>query len=244
MTGRILEPSRAGQTTPELLPFATVFVVDDDASVRRSLARLFRSVNLNVEVFATATEFLASGRHQQSPACLVLDVRMPGLTGMDLQERLVALRSLVAVVFITGHGDIRTSVQAMKGGAVDFLPKPFEDTQLLEAVARAIAKSARDQQQRAELDSIQNRFDTLTPRESEVLALIVTGKLNKQVAGDLGTSEKTIKVHRARVLEKMQVRSLAELVPLAEKLGVLGGPQPGSDGVFEQRSGRLRSLLA
>jgi len=222
MTGVNLEPSGACQTAPGLLPFATVFVVDDDASVRRGLARLFKSANFLVEVFATATEFLASGRHRQSPACLVLDVRMPGLTGMDLQERLVALRSPLAVVFITGHGDIRTSVQAMKGGAVDFLPKPFDDTQLLEAVARAIAKNTRDQQQRAELDSIQKRFGTLTPREREVMALIVTGKLNKQVAGDLGTGEKTIKVHRARVLEKMQVHSLAELVPLAEKLGLLG----------------------
>lgn len=224
MNGGNLEQFGVRQTASALSPPATVFVVDDDTSVRRSLARLFKSAKYQVEGFATATEFLASGRHRQSPACLVLDVRMPGLTGMDLQERLAALGTTLAIVFISGHGDIPTSVQAMKGGAVDFLPKPFGDTQLLTAVAKAIAKNVCDEKARAELDSIQERFDTLTPREREVMALIVTGKLNKQVAGDLGTTEKTIKVHRARVLEKMQVHSLAELVPLAEKLGLLGRP--------------------
>jgi FixJ family two-component response regulator len=213
-----------GQPATKLAAVGTVFVVDDDASVRRSLTRLFRSANYQVEAFATATEFLASGRHQQSPACLVLDVRLPGLTGMDLQERLAALKSTLAIIFITGHGDISTSVQAMKGGAVDFLEKPFDDAQLLEAVNKAIAKSMRDQQQRAELESIKEHFALLTPREREVMALIVTGKLNKQVAADLGTVEKTVKVHRARILEKMHVHSLAELVPLAEKLGLLGRP--------------------
>lgn len=203
------------QTTP------TVFVVDDDASVRRSLARLLKSADYQVETFSSAAEFLASGQHGRSPACLVLDLRMPGLTGMDLQERLAALQSPLAIVFITGHGDIPTSVQAMKRGALDFLPKPFDDTQLLEAVDRAIERTRQVQKAQAELAAIQQRFATLTAREREVMACIVTGKLNKQVADDLGTVEKTIKVHRARIFEKMQVRSLAELVPLAEKLGLL-----------------------
>ena len=202
-------------------PTPTVFVVDDDASVRRSIARLLKSAGHQVEMFASAAEFLASGRPQQSPGCLVLDLRMPGLTGMELQERLQSLQSPLAIVFITGHGDIPTSVQAMKGGAVDFLPKPFDDTQLLDAVVRAIERTRQAQKTQAELAVIQTRFATLTAREQEVMALIVTGKLNKQVADDLGTVEKTIKVHRARVLEKMQVQSLAALVPLAEKLGLL-----------------------
>jgi len=202
-------------------PAPTVFVVDDDTSVRRSLSRLLKSDGYQVELFSSAGEFLDSGRHAQSPACLVLDLSMPGLTGIDLQERLRQLQSPLAIVFITGHGDISTSVRAMKSGAVDFLPKPFDDTQLLDAVARAIARTRQDQKSLTELAALQTRFATLTAREREVMAQIVTGKLNKQVADDLGTVEKTIKVHRARVFEKMQVQSLAELVPLAEKLGLL-----------------------
>jgi len=202
-------------------PAPTVFVVDDDASVRRSLARLLKSASYQVELFASAAEFLASDRHQLSPACLVLDLRMPGLTGMELQERLQHLQSPLGIVFITGHGDIPTSVRAMKGGAVDFLPKPFDDTQLLDAVARAIERTRQAQQARAELAAIQAGYALLTAREREVMAQIVTGKLNKQVADELGTVEKTIKVHRARIFEKMQVQSLAELIPLAAKLGLL-----------------------
>lgn len=202
-------------------PAPTVFVVDDDASVRRSLARLLKSAGYQVEMFTSALEFLTSERHRHSDACLVLDLHLPGLTGLDLQARLVELRSPLAIVFVTGHGDIPTSVRAMKGGAVDFLPKPFDDTQLLEAVARAIERTRLEQKALAELTGIQLRFATLTAREREVMAHIVTGKLNKQVADNLGTVEKTIKVHRARVFEKMQVESLAELVPLAAKLGLL-----------------------
>ena len=222
MSGRNLQSVKVPQATCDLTSLATVFVVDDDSSVRRGLARLLKIAGYQVEVFASGTEFLASGRYHQSPACLVLDVRLPGLNGMDLQARLAELQSTLAIVFITGHADVPMSVRAMKGGAVDFLPKPFDDTQLLESVAGAVSKNVRDQRQQTELGSIQERYATLTPREREVMALIVTGKLNKQVAADLGTGEKTIKVHRARVLEKMQVHSLAELVPLAEKLGLLG----------------------
>jgi len=203
----------------ELAP--TVFVVDDDASVRRSLARLLKSAAYQVELYASAAEFLARPRRPECAACLVLDLRMPELTGLELQERLSTLASHLAVVFITGHGDIPTSVLAMKRGAVDFLPKPFEDTQLLEAVARAVARTAQNYKAHQELRAIRERFATLTAREQEVMAQIVTGKLNKQVADELGTVEKTIKVHRARIFEKMQVKSLAELVPLAGKLGLL-----------------------
>jgi FixJ family two-component response regulator len=203
----------------ELAP--TVFVVDDDASVRRSLSRLLKSAGYQVELFGSAVEFLESGRLQQSPACLVLDLRMPGLTGMDLQARLRELNSSLSIIFITGHGDIPTSVRAMKEGAVDFLPKPFDDTQLLEAVIRAIERNRRESAARSALAEVRARYETLTAREREVMALIVTGRLNKQVADALGTVEKTVKVHRARVFEKMAVQSLAELIPLAEKLGLL-----------------------
>ncbi len=203
-------------------PTPMVFVVDDDASVRRSLARLLKSAGYEVESFPAAVAFLVSGRHQQCPACLVLDLRMPGLTGLELQERLATLQSPLAIVFITGHGDIPTSVRAMKGGAVDFLLKPFDDTQLLAAVARAVERTRVAWKTTAELTAIRHRYATLTAREQEVMAQIVTGKLNKQVAEALGTVEKTIKVHRARVFEKMQVQSLAELIPLAAKLGLLG----------------------
>lgn len=203
-------------------PTPTVYVVDDDASVRRSLGRLLRAAGYRVELYASAAEFLTADRGQPGPACLVLDVRMPGLTGMEVQARLRDLQSPLAVVFISGYGDIPTSVQAMKGGAVDFLPKPYEDSQLLDAVAQAIARTRRDQKALVERRTLQERFASLTAREREVMARIATGKLNKEVADDLGTVEKTIKVHRARIFEKMRVRTLAELVPMAEKLGLLG----------------------
>ena len=198
----------------------TVFVVDDDDSVRRSLSRLFKSAGYRVLTFAGASEFLASDCHQHCPACLVLDVRLPGLNGMELQSHLHTLNSSLPIIFITGHGDIPMSVQAMKDGAVDFLAKPFQDTQLLEAVARAVEKNVADHRARLERESIQTRLATLTPREREVCELIVAGRLNKQVAAELGTVEKTIKVHRARVMAKMQVNSLAELVRLTEHVGL------------------------
>ena len=195
---------------------STVFIVDDNASVRKALTRLIRSAGYQVRAFPSAKEFL-DGPRDDGVACLVLDIRMPGLSGIDLQRELNHAKKILPIIFITGHGDVPMSVQAMKEGAVDFFPKPVKDTALLKAIEQALARSAREQSQRAELDDIQSRMDSLTPREREVLEHIVAGQLNKQVAYDLGTVEKTIKVHRARVMDKMGVDSLAELVRLAER---------------------------
>jgi len=197
-----------------------VFLVDDDASVRRALARLLKSAGHQVQTFASAREFLGTNADTEEAACLVLDVRMPGLTGIDLQRELQTMNRNLPIVFITGHGDIPMSVKAMKGGAVDFLPKPVKDTDLLRAIAQALARAHHDRVERRELEQIQQRVKKLTPREREVMSLVVRGLLNKQIAFDLGTVEKTIKVHRARVMEKMQVESLAELVRLAERVGI------------------------
>jgi len=196
-----------------------VFLVDDDASVRRALARLIKSAGHNVQTFASAREFLGTKTGSEEADCLVLDVRMPGLTGIDLQRELQTMKRNLPIVFITGHGDIPMSVNAMKAGAVDFLPKPVKDTDLLRAIAQALARAHHDRAERRELEQIQQRVKKLTPREREVMSLVVRGLLNKQIAFDLGTVEKTIKVHRARVMEKMQVESLAELVRLSEKIG-------------------------
>jgi len=201
-------------------PLPNVFLVDDDASVRRALARLLKSAGHQVQTFASAREFLGTNADTEEAACLVLDVRMPGLTGIDLQRELQTMNRNLPIVFITGHGDIPMSVKAMKGGAVDFLPKPVKDTDLLRAIAQALARAHHDRVERRELEQIQQRVKKLTPREREVMSLVVRGLLNKQIAFDLGTVEKTIKVHRARVMEKMQVESLAELVRLAERVGI------------------------
>jgi len=198
---------------------ALVFVVDDDDSVRKALARLIRSVGLNVETFASAHEFLARGSHDGS-ACLILDVRMPGLSGLDLQKELAASGSTLSVIFITGHATIPMSVQAMRAGAVEFLEKPFEDQALIDAVHEALKKDEQARQKKAELREILERVNSLTPREREVFALVVTGKLNKQIAFELGTNEKTIKAQRAQVMKKMQADSLADLVRLAVKVGI------------------------
>lgn len=197
-----------------------VFLVDDDASVRRALARLIKSAGHNVQTFASAREFLGTKPGSQETGCLVLDVRMPGLTGIDLQRELQTMNRNLPIVFITGHGDIPMSVNAMKAGAVDFLQKPVKDKDLLKAIEKSLARSAKDQSQREEIDQIQKCVESLTPRELEVMALVVTGMLNKQIAFKLGTVEKTIKVHRARVMEKMGVGSIAELVRLAEKINI------------------------
>jgi FixJ family two-component response regulator len=197
-----------------------VFLVDDDPSVRRALARLIKSAGHQVQTFASAQEFLGTRAGGEEAACLVLDVRMPGLTGIELQLQLQTLNRNVPIVFMTGHGNIPMSVQAMKAGAVDFLPKPVKDTDLLRAIEQALARAVRDRAERNELEGVRARVERLTPRELEVMVLVVRGLLNKQIAFELGTVEKTIKVHRARVMEKMQVDSLAGLVRLAEKVGI------------------------
>ena len=202
-------------------PSGTVFIVDDDASVRRALMRLIKSAGSEVQAFASARDFLEYWRiGDERPGCLVLDVRMPGLSGLDLQQELQAANALLPIIFITGHGDIPMSVKAMKEGAVDFLPKPVKDKVLLNAIEQALERAVRERSVHDELDDIRRRLDSLTPRELEVLRLVITGMLNKQIAYRLGTVEKTIKVHRARVMEKMEVQSLAELVRLAERTGI------------------------
>jgi len=198
-----------------------VLLVDDDPSVRRALTRLIKSAGYNVQAFGSAREFLEWTRvSDASLACVILDVRMPGLSGLDLQHELHATKTLLPIIFITGHGDIPMGVKAMKDGAVDFLPKPVKDSVLLKAIDQALARAELENGQRQELENLQKRLDTLTPREREVMSLVVRGLLNKQIAFDLGTVEKTIKVHRARVMGKMKVQSLPELVRIAERLGV------------------------
>jgi FixJ family two-component response regulator len=197
-----------------------VFVVDDDPSVRKGLTRLLHSSGYAVEAFASAREFLAREPHP-GPSCLVLDVRMPGLTGLELQERLVAGGRRMAIVFVTGHVDVPKSVQAMKAGAVDLLTKPVDAQDLIAAVHRCLAKSAQDLSAETRVAEVQRRVKLLTAREMEVFALVVTGMLNKQIAGALGIGEKTVKVHRARVMEKMRAGSVAELVRLADTVGVI-----------------------
>jgi FixJ family two-component response regulator len=197
-----------------------VFVVDDDPSVRKSLARLVGTAEYKVETFASAREFLARPL-PEGPCCLVLDVRMPGLTGLALQEALATAGHQLSIVFITGYGDVPTTVKAMKGGALDVLTKPVNDRALLGAIERAMTRARQRWREHAKLTEIQDRVKTLTPRETEVFALVVTGMLNKQIASDLGVSEKMVKVHRARVMQKMRAESLAELVRLADQGGVI-----------------------
>lgn len=200
-------------------PTALVFLIDDDASVRRGVSRLLRSAGYQCETFASATDFLTREPYA-GPTCLIVDVRMPGLNGMELQEVLIHSRREEQLVFITGHGDISMCSKAMKAGAVDFLPKPFADDQLLECVARALSRSSEQRQRSAEKSEARQLLDSLTPREFEVMRMVVAGMLNKQIAGNLDIAEKTVKVHRGRVMQKLGVTSVAQLVRLGQRAGM------------------------
>jgi len=193
-----------------------VFVIDDDEAVRKSLKRLLRAADYETEVFNSAADYLARPPHAR-PSCVIVDVQMPGLNGIELQEALIKRRREEQLIFITGHGNIPMCAQAMKAGAVDFLPKPFKSRELLKCVEQALDRSAKQRHREATKNEARRLLDLLTPREFEVMQLVITGMLNKQVAGELGVGEKTIKVHRGRVMQKLGVKSVAELLRLVEK---------------------------
>ena len=196
-----------------------VFVVDDDSLIRDALRRLIRSVGLEVETFSSAQEFLQAKR-PDAPSCLVLDVRLPGLSGFDLQREMAEAEVDIPIIFITGYGDIPMSVRAMKAGAVEFLAKPFRDQDLLDAISQALERDRQRRAQLADMADMRARYEQLTPRERDVMGLVVAGLLNKQIAGELGTSEFTVKIQRGQMIRKMQAESVADLVRMADKLGL------------------------
>lgn len=200
----------------------TVFVVDDDELVRTAIQSMLKSVGLHSEVFGTPQEFLDSMR-TDGPSCLILDVRLPGISGLDLQRALTEAGVQIPIIFITGHGDIPTSVKAMKSGAVEFLTKPFRNQDLLDAVHQALDRDRFSREQRNKLDELRKRYETLSPRERQVMGLVVSGKMNKEIAYELGTSQVTVKIQRRQVMRKMKADSLAELVATAAKLGIGSG---------------------
>jgi RNA polymerase sigma factor (sigma-70 family) len=202
-------------------PASIVFVVDDDPSVRRAIQRLVESVGLPVKLFGSAADFMNSG-HPDVPSCLVLDIRLPGISGLDFQRELAIAQNEIPTIFITAHGDIPMTVRAMKAGAVEFLTKPFRDQDLLDAIQIALERDRARRQRQADIAILQERLESLTPREREVLPLVVSGLPNKQVAAEIGTTEATIKVHRSQLMKKMGADSLPELVRMAEKIGIHG----------------------
>jgi RNA polymerase sigma factor (sigma-70 family) len=206
-------------------PESIVFVVDDDPSVRSAIKRLIGSMGLQVELFGSAQEFLAS-KLPNVPSCLILDIRLPGISGLNLQRHLAEANIQIPIIFITAHGDIPMTVRAMKAGAAEFLTKPFRDQDLLDAIHLALEKDRGRRQQETELTALRERFESLSPREREVVAMVVSGMLNKQIAAQIGTAENTVKIHRSRAMEKMQANSLADLVKMIQRLQVSPSKSP------------------
>jgi RNA polymerase sigma factor (sigma-70 family) len=198
-------------------PASIVFVVDDDPSIRRAIKRLIESVGLYVELFGSAAEYTNSS-HPDVVSCLILDIRLPGISGLDLQRKLAEAKTLIPIIFISAHGDVPMTVRAMKAGAIEFLTKPFRDQDLLDAVQVALERDRTRRQREGENATLRERFESLSPREHEVVAMVASGMLNKQIAAEIGTTENTVKVHRSRAMEKMQAQSLADLVKMVERL--------------------------